>query len=275
MKDEELVALMTALSWILWCPLVLDAMDVVHGVPHWLALAGAAMPALAVLVAALLDEDRGLMPWLDDVLDPRGDMRWYLLAGGVGPLMVSLSLTGGLAVTAGRSTADPFSLGTFDLFLPGLSAGLAFPLVALLVVVPMELAMRGWLLPRMQARDGALVASASLAAVHAVWQLPLGFVAVETAGLQAMAVPLVAAFPISVVATWLYNGSDGRVAVSGLWMLCATTVIMSPFAGTAVGLLFVALVSLLAMGVTWAHGADRLAPLPAWRRPRSDHRQVA
>ncbi|MFC6723724.1 CPBP family intramembrane glutamic endopeptidase, partial [Halobium palmae] len=74
-----------------------------------------------------------------------------------------------------------------------------------------EAGWRGYLLPRLQSRWGALTASLLPGVVWFLWHVPLLFLPGDTNG--AMPLPLMAAFVVasSVMYTWLYNSTGGSV----------------------------------------------------------------
>ena len=77
-----------------------------------------------------------------------------------------------------------------------------------------EIGWRGFALPRLQERYGALAASLLLGLVWAAWHLPLWFVPGQEMPPFLLFVPNVVA--LSVVLAWLYNGTQGSLLIVAL-----------------------------------------------------------
>ena len=72
---------------------------------------------------------------------------------------------------------------------------------------------RGYALPRLQARFGALHASLLIGALTALWHAPLFLIAVMPQSHLPFAVFFVRTVALAVISTWLYNGSRGSLLV--------------------------------------------------------------
>src|SRR5215210_6631770 len=124
--------------------------------------------------------------------------RWYVIALGIPALIVVASALLFLALG-----------GPVPPALPG-SIWLAVPLMLIAFVVGglvEETGWRGYALPRLQPRVGALWASIILGVIHACWHLPLFFIA--GAGFDTIAFPVyvVITIALSVLFTWVYNNT--------------------------------------------------------------------
>lgn len=251
------------LAWLMWLPPLAVSLGFVDAAPWWCAAAGLAMPGVAAL-ALEAGEDfdvRRIGAWLRRQLDPRAGFVWYFLAMGLPLLAALLCVAVGLAVGAPIPTSE--ELARLDAVFP---ADVPRP-VQLMVFVPLvavlgELGWRGWLLPRLQNRMRAFEAAGVLALVTVAWRLPSAwFDPLWFAPLPALVI-LLAAVPQSIVATWLYNGSQGSVLVCAVFATTSALVLATPFAATPGGVLYVAAMSVVALAVTRAHGVDDLAPTP-------------
>jgi membrane protease YdiL (CAAX protease family) len=126
--------------------------------------------------------------------------RWYAIALGVPALIVVASDLLFLALGGPVPPALPRSIW------------LAVPLMLIAFVIGgllEESGWRGYALPQLQPRMGALWASIILGVIHACWHLPLFFI--PGAGFDAITflVYLVITITLSVLFTWVYN-STGR-----------------------------------------------------------------
>ena len=158
-------------------------------------------PSLAALLVAL--GSGRLRSLVARIARWRVGGRWYLVAFGL-PAAVMGSAIGLYALLGG------------DIGAPTIGAGTLGTLVGWLLLrtflgggLGEELGWRGFALPRLQARMGALRASALLGVVWALWHLPL--VLVSPNPLVQAAVLAVFIAPMAFVYTWLFNGTGGSV----------------------------------------------------------------
>jgi membrane protease YdiL (CAAX protease family) len=125
--------------------------------------------------------------------------RWYAIALGVPALIVVASAMLFLALGGSAPPALPRSIW------------LAVPLMLIAFVIGgllEETGWRGYALPQLQPRIGALWASVILGVIHACWHLPLFFI--PGAGFDTIAFPvyLVITIALSLLLTWVYNSTD-------------------------------------------------------------------
>ncbi len=158
-------------------------------------------PSLAALVVAALGG--GLATLLARLGRVRVGARWYAVAFGL-PIAVMGVAIALFVVLGGDVGAPVLGLGT-------LAALLGWWLLRTLAGGGLgeELGWRGFALPRLQARMGAVRASALLGVVWALWHLPLVFVS-SSPLLQGAVLALFIA-PMAFVYTWLFNGTGGSV----------------------------------------------------------------
>jgi uncharacterized protein len=130
-------------------------------------------------------------------------------------------------------------LGGPPLSPPPLNAWMTVPVLILILLIPAlleEIGWRGFALPRLQRRYGALVASLIIGAAWAAWHLPIWLI--PEAGFNSLPFPVFTAFTIalSILFTWLYNGSGGSVlllalahaAINAMVLPWSTAVFMLP-----------------------------------------------
>ena len=165
---------------------------------------GAFGPPIGAAVVVWAGEG-SLRQWFSQVLKWRIGWRWWALALGL-PLLVLVAGSALFAVLGG-----PIDLGSFP-----------FPGIYLFVMVwgivwgggQEELGWRGYLLPVLQERYSALVASLLVGVAWAGWHLPLFLNATTTHGgwsRSQQVIWLVTILAGSVLWTWMYNGTGGSV----------------------------------------------------------------
>ena len=208
-------ALAYAISWLITLPLLLGtnglglfAYTVPRGFAFVLIVLQQFGPTLAALVMATLTGS-GARHLLKHYLRLRVGLTPYLVTLVGPPLMILL----GALVVRGGGVWQALALDGFML-LPTWLIQLAL-LFFLGGPIGEEGGWRGFALPRLQARHGALLASVILAPFWVLWHLPLFFI--PQAGtfqgtLLAFLLGYVgAAVAMSVIHTWVYNRSQGSL----------------------------------------------------------------
>jgi CAAX protease family protein len=181
-----------------WSLVLLSSESMLFG---FLALFGPA--AAAIIVTAVAEGRTGMRALFQCVAIWRVGLRWYAVALGL-PAVLSLGVVS-LSVALGAPAEVRFN---------ELS-----PLAVLLffLVIGEELGWRGYALPRLQARYGALGASLILGILWAAWHLPNQFIAgleFYGYGFGAFAFYVVA---MTVLFTWLANQTRGSVLLAWLF----------------------------------------------------------
>jgi uncharacterized protein len=102
---------------------------------------------------------------------------------------------------------------------PGLQAGMTVPLLLSNLVFTLfsgpiaeEAGWRGFALPRLQKRFGALVSSLILGAIWACWHLPFYAISGGGAGLP-FPIYFVMVVVVSIFITWIYNNTNGSLGL--------------------------------------------------------------
>lgn len=250
-------ALALGISWVIWIP----ALATLSGEAQFLAiLPGGFGPLLA---GAIMVRAGGgsLREWVRDMAVWRVPARWYAVALGF-PIVVA-AVVGAYAWTLGVE---------FDPMLLPRRLGFYLGVVAFTMIVgggQEEPGWRGYALPRLQARYGALVATLVVGVVWAGWHLPLFVFDSVLYADRPPAIYLAYVVALAVVFTWLYNSTRGSVLLAVVLhagMNNATVLIPAPESGlTASGLettLFAvqtAAVVAVAVVLVAYYGADTLA----------------
>jgi membrane protease YdiL (CAAX protease family) len=201
----------TAYAWT-WLFQMLSALMVRHTIN--LPLSGELVetigllgPALAALgVTAYESGGAGLRALLGQLLRWRVRPIWYAVALG-GPLLLTLAIAVLYRATGGVLPAS-------------VPLPLPLPLLLLLFFVYVglfhggldeELGWRGYALPRLQQRYGALTASLILGVIWAGWHLPAWLLPDSTQAGLSFSVFLVSVVATSIIFTWLYDSTGGSL----------------------------------------------------------------
>jgi len=233
-----------ALSWAGWIPFAASKAGLLPvAVPAeitWVAEYG---PALAALILTWKQDGWQAVGALFGRLGKwRVGAWWYLVAAGITPVLVLLVL-GAMGLT-GRELPDPALLGGWAerfrartaAFSP--SMGLISSLSAFMARgwwqtlsvfttlaitnggISEEPGWRGWLLPALQPRHGALRSSLLVALCWALWHTGSGFWQVVLSSSLADALRFVPGYlgqylllvaPLAIYYTWIYNGTGGSL----------------------------------------------------------------
>jgi len=226
-----------ALTWFLLGPFFYG-LNVVNGgeMSSWLwaivpfAFLGGWGPTLAALIVTARDEGRsGVRKLLGSLARWRVSVRWYVLVFVFPPAVTALAL-----LIADRG------LGSLRAFDPAAALG-ALP-VAYLLALPFgpELGWRGFALPRLLSRFGAVRASLVLGVLWTFWHVPMmlwapGASIPSVMGLSAVAVAvyLVQTVSETLLMTWLYLRTKGSVLLAVLAHLTFNTAESVVFGGLA------------------------------------------
>lgn len=191
------------ISWLLWAPLVIfkqtDALATI------LQLAGGfGPPAAALVVTWVIGGRTAVRAWAARIVHRKVGLGWWLVALLGIPLLVFLGF--GLFLAAGGHTVYNWHA------LPWYSYGLLFTFMFFFGGGE-EPGWRGFALPRLQARYGALTAGLIIGVLWACWHLPLFFSPVWGQAPQFIwfAASVVA---VSVILTWLFNNTGGSVLLA-------------------------------------------------------------
>jgi CAAX protease family protein len=208
------IALAYALSWSWEFPFAAagDVIEKGKGWPtHWPALFGPALAAIAI--TAWLSGRPGVSDLLARMCRWRMPLRWW--AATLSPvwfLGVALVVA---AVSGKLPSADDF--GRYS-GLPTVSL-LVITLLAILGALGEETGWRGFALPLLQRRYGALAAALLVTPIWALWHLPVFFTVTTY---RDFAPPAYLGFVFglacgSIVLTWLYNGTGGSILACAVW----------------------------------------------------------
>lgn len=256
------VGLAYAITWLAWLPGILQHKSI-FSISMPLTLLGGFGPAIAALLTAALTEGRDGLKWLGRRLIAwRVGARWYAAA-----LLLPLTL----AVAA--MTVELLRTGEFPGFRPPagdttvvmiLTVLGTYLIQTLLTGGNEELGWRGFALPALQARFGALGASLVLAVIWAVWHWPLFIMAGTSQSSLPFWIFLLNTFPLTTAFTWLHNKTGGSVLMvmlfHGAFNATAEYVQISVVSTTAI-LVWTAAVVLM-VGLSWRNWTGRSPAAP-------------
>jgi len=165
-------------------------------------------PALGAITAATYESGRsGVRTLLAQAGRWRVGWRWYIIAL-IGPALVMLA---GFLLWRALGGPPPPA--------PPKSAWVSLPVLIIVLFVPAlfeEVGWRGFALPRLQPRYGWLLSSLILGVIWAIWHIPIWFI--PDAGFGALPFPIFLLFTValSLLFTWIYNGTGGSVLLPAL-----------------------------------------------------------
>lgn len=166
----------------------------------------------ALIVTALASGKTAVRAFLAKLVAWRARPRYYLVALGLPVLLCALAAA--LTASIGHGTMKPAAIAWPELVE-------RFIFIFLFIGLGEEPGWRGFALPELQRRHSPLTATLILAAVWAVWHLPL--IGTEFPW------PIVPAFAVSLlggalVQTWLFNRTEGSILLQMLFHATVNTV---------------------------------------------------
>jgi CAAX protease family protein len=199
-------ALAFGFTWFFWGLGVLGERGVLPALPGF-TMIGTFGPLVAAVVLSARDGGRdGLRPLLGRVVRWRVPPAWYGVAL-LGPLALTLAAIS-LHVALGGRTPDLTSLAGS---LPTVLLVSVYMLV--FVALGEEVGWRGYALPALQARHGALASSVILGIVWALWHLPQFFNPATLYSDLPFVLFLAYLVPFAVLITWVFNSAGGSVLI--------------------------------------------------------------
>ena len=195
------------LSWALWVPICIVGYKFTPTTGQILIIIGGFGPLLsAILVTFATKGKPGFRELKNHIFKWRVRPIWYLLALFI-PIIVAL-ISYGLYVVTGGESLDLASLQPWYNYFPALL------FVFFLGGGQEELGWRGFALPKLQTKYGALIASIILGVLWAFWHLPLFLMPISSQSGLPIFWYLLHTIAISIVMTWIYNNTKGSVLLT-------------------------------------------------------------
>jgi len=251
-------------SWGVWLPGVVSGLglaDLSLGPSEYAVLnvVGGFGPSLAAMILAHIGEGwGGVRSLLGSGINVKGvDRKWWLATLLVFPVLNIVSGAANYVGTGGLPETrfpEPFLL-------------LLYPLAFLFPLGNHwreEYGWRGYALPAMQSRYGALYASVALGLAWGLWHLPLFFFPTTQMvyGEVGFVTFMAKAVLLTCIMTWLYNGSGGRLitAMVAHFLAGALDYFVLKTSMRYGQLMYLALELALVAAIVIRYGPDRMAP---------------
>ena len=214
-----------AWSWCGWLPLLLaqnglGILPLTFPTDLFVVLAAFAGPTLsAMIVTAIISGKVGVWQLLRRYVQWRAGIQWYFLALFGFPIASLLVASILIGAPLQNALVHHWPL-IFLYYLP--------QVLVVLVLGPLweEPGWRGFALPRLQQKTGALVGSIILGTLWAFWHMPAFFIAdTLVPGRLAFTIPtflvellveLLAGIVLTIVITWVYNNTRGSLLIAML-----------------------------------------------------------
>ncbi|HEY8678123.1 MAG TPA: type II CAAX endopeptidase family protein [Candidatus Dormibacteraeota bacterium] len=203
-------ALAVANSWGCWAVVIAAQhryLSLPPGSASTLVLLGTFGPLFSALTMVARPAGfRGVAGLLGQAFRWRIGLKWYVAAL-VAPAIVRFAVLG-IHLLKGGTLPD----------MDDPARWLAIPATFLMVLIlggPLaeEFGWRGYALPRLQPRTGALSASLVIGVSTAIWHLPLFLIPSTAQSHLPFALFLVRTLALAVISTWLYNGSGKSLLI--------------------------------------------------------------
>lgn len=244
-----------AISWVLWTPLVVSGDGSPTGFGVLLVLLGSLVPSsVAIVLVGVMRGKAGVRKLLRRLLIWRVGIGWWVAVVLVSALGVGAV---GLSVLLGGDSPD------VTVAIPGAVV------LLLLSIFPgsaggEEIGWRGFALPHLQAVRSALGASVVLGVAWGAWHLPLYLTGADMRPLSLFAPWVVLTVAVSIILTWMYNGTGGSLLIVVLFHAASNlplTVFFEPLDDqiTQPFLIYVALMVVAAAVVVAATGPATLS----------------
>ncbi len=192
----------------LWTLAALGARDVIPTLPG-LTVIGTLGPLVAAVILTAQESGRaGLRSLLGRIVRWRVAPVWYGVVL-LGPILLYLV---GLALEVIFLSGRPPSLGALIGVLPTLVIVAVYMVV--FVALGEEVGWRGYALPALQARYGALVSSVILGVLWALWHLPVFFNPDTHYSNLPFVIQLAFQIPVAILFTWVFNSTGGSVLMA-------------------------------------------------------------
>jgi CAAX protease family protein len=196
-----------AFTGFFWTLAALGARGVIPALPG-LTVIGTFGPLVAAVVVTAQESGRaGLRSLLGRILHWRVAPIWYGVVL-LGPILLYLVAMALEVALGGR----PPSLGALIGVLPILV--IFFGYMVVFVALGEEVGWRGYALPALQARYGALVSSVILGVLWALWHLPLFFNPDTHYSNLPFVIQLAIQIPLAILFTWVFNSTGGSVLMA-------------------------------------------------------------
>jgi membrane protease YdiL (CAAX protease family) len=197
-----------AFTGFFWTLAALGARGVIPALSG-LTVIGTFGPLVAAVILTAQESGRaGLRSLLGRIVHWRVAPIWYGVVL-LGPILLMLA---GLALEVVALGSQPPSIGALIGALPMLVILTVYG--AIFVTLGEEVGWRGYALPALQARYGALVSSVILGVLWALWHLPVFFNPDTHYSDLPFVIQLAFQIPVAILFTWVFNSTGGSVLMA-------------------------------------------------------------
>jgi uncharacterized protein len=196
------------ITWSVWWLAVLEARGLISPLPVPAQALGVLGPLVAAVVLTAREGGRaGLRSLLGRIVRWRVAPVWYGVVL-LGPVLLYLASMALEVILGGRPPGPGALIGA----LPMVLVYAAY--MAVFVAIGEEVGWRGYALPALQARYGALVSSVILGTMWALWHLPLFFNPDLFYSNLPFVLQLALQVPLAILFTWVFNSTGGSVLLA-------------------------------------------------------------
>jgi membrane protease YdiL (CAAX protease family) len=196
-----------AFTWLFWGLAALGTRDLIPTLPG-LTVIGTFGPLVAAVIVAAQESGRaGVRLLLSRIVRWRVAPIWYGVAI-LGPLVITLAAMALHVALGGQMPGIGALIGALPVVLVTAVYMLIF------VALGEEVGWRGYALPALQARYGALLASLILGVLWGLWHLPVFFNPDTLYSNLPFFLFLSYLIPFTILITWVFNSTGGSVLVA-------------------------------------------------------------
>jgi uncharacterized protein len=260
-----MVALMFIIAWPLLSVEAADSYGLAQlHLPQWLGITldfiiGWAPGVAAIVITGIVSGKAGVRELLHKTFRWRVGAQWYFLA----LFSIAVLVLGGVGVY-GLVTQNWVALPIAQKSLTDVALTFVILLGLGILINREDMAWRGFALPRLQSRHGALLASALVAIPEALLHLPLFFTKGSFYQQEGVLAFALFSLTLAIIYTWVFNNTKGSVLICTLMHAAqnAWSNLIAPDNAIVTFYIFVGLLCIVALVLIIVYGPTQLARKP-------------